>query len=336
MYYKHYYDNIAKFHFLRGNNMKKERLKDQKGFAGSDALIAVLIIALFAGLIATISYNIYLSSSSTKRMSKATAYIVDVFEYIDKIYYDSITEENLIRYFNNKYYYESDGVTPKAGAEVRINRQDENIDTPFKVRLSLVKYNQTEGNTDKLDLVQEITMTVTYKLGDKDQKIEMKKIKSRENLETPNSPDMSILKLDQGFHAYPIKKVNNNWMACDERDNSWYDYETGKWALILKTNRELSVNQQIDTNNLLTNEEIYAWIPRFAYDRNNNSIIFLFSNTNNYIDNTTQYSKLVNINEAYQILADFTNNQKELIGIWTKDSTNTAYQTLESIYPLKK
>jgi len=196
MCYKHYYDNITKFHFLRGNNMEKERLKDQRGFAGSDALIAVLIIALFAGLIATISYNIYLSSSSTKRMSKATAYIVDVFEYIDKTYYDDITEENLIKYFNNKYYYENDEVTPKAGAEVRINREDEDIDTPFKVGLNLVKYNQTEGNTDKLDLVQEITMTVTYKLGDKEQKIEMKKIKSRENLDTPNSPDLSFLEVE--------------------------------------------------------------------------------------------------------------------------------------------
>jgi len=110
--------------------------------------------------------------------------------------------------------------------------------------------------------------------------------------------------------------------------------------LILKTNRELNVNEEIDINNLSANEDIYAWIPRYAYDRNNNSIVFLFSNSDNYIDKTSQYSKLININEVkdnnYQIPVDFANNQEDLTGIWTKDSNNVAYQTLENVYPLKK
>ena len=87
--------------------MRKKILKEQKGFAGSDALISVLIITLFAGLIATISYNIYLSNTSVKRMSKATGYIVDMFEYIDKTYYDEVTKDNLKKYFNDKYNEEA-------------------------------------------------------------------------------------------------------------------------------------------------------------------------------------------------------------------------------------
>ena len=54
-------------------------------------VMLVLIIVLFSGLIATISYNIYISNSSIKRMSKATNYIIDTFEYIDKINYDDVT-----------------------------------------------------------------------------------------------------------------------------------------------------------------------------------------------------------------------------------------------------
>lgn len=158
----------------------KEKIREQKGFAASDALIAVLIIVLFSGLIATISYNIYLSNSSIKRMSKATSYIVDVFEYIDKTNYDDVTKENLISYFNNKYYYAEDGVTPKSDAEVKLKEADENVDTPFKAEISIVKYNETEGNTDKLDLVQEVTMTVKYKLGNKDQEITMTRNKTLE------------------------------------------------------------------------------------------------------------------------------------------------------------
>ena len=157
----------------------KKFLKEQKGFAASDALIAVLIIVLFSGLIATISYNIYLSNSSIKRMSKATGYIVDVFEYIDKINYEDVTKENLVSYFNNKYYYEQDGTTPKADAEVKLKQTDENLETPFKAEINIVKYNETEGNTDKLDLVQEITMTIKYKLGNKDQEITMTRNKTK-------------------------------------------------------------------------------------------------------------------------------------------------------------
>jgi len=158
----------------------RNKIREQKGFAASDALIAVLIIALFSGLIATISYNIYISNSSIKRMSKATNYIVDVFEYIDRINYEDVTKEHLVSYFNDKYYYEEDGVTPKSDAEVKLKELDENVETPFKAEINIVKYNETDGNTDKLDLVQEITMTVKYKLGNKDQEITMKRNKTKE------------------------------------------------------------------------------------------------------------------------------------------------------------
>ena len=154
----------------------KDKLKEQKGFAVSDALIAVLIITLFSALIATISYNIYLSNSSLKRMSKATGYIVDVFEYIDKTNYEDITEDKLRDYFNIKYY-------TSEKADVKMLSDGENIEdagTPFKAQIDIIKYNETEGNIDKLDLVQEITMTVRYKLGNKDQEITMTRNKIKE------------------------------------------------------------------------------------------------------------------------------------------------------------
>jgi len=157
----------------------KDKLRDQKGFAASDALIAVLIIVLFSGLIATISYNIYISNSSIKRMSKATNYIVDVFEYIEQVSYDDVTKEKITTYFNKKYYYQEDGTTPKSNAEVKMKETNEDINTPYKAEINIVKYNETEGNTEKLDLVKEITMTVRYKLGNKDQEITMTRNKTR-------------------------------------------------------------------------------------------------------------------------------------------------------------
>ena len=312
--------------------MKNIKLKEQKGFAASDALIAVIIIALFAGLIATISYNIYISNSSIKRMSMATSYIVDMFEYIDKTYYDDVTQENLVNYFNNKYYYQEDKSTKRNNAEVRMKLNNEEIETPFKAEIKIQKYNQTEGNTDKLDLVQEITMTVTYKLGNKDQKIEMKKIKSRENLKTPNVPDISLLKVEEGYHIYPLSNTNNTWKVCNPSDNSWYNYESGNWALAIKTNKELSINQQIDKEKLSENEAIYAWIPRYAYNSNTKDLKFLFSNSNNYISINDGYDKINPIESSYTIPSEFGQNT----GIWTSNNSDTLYQDLNNVYPLNK
>ena len=112
--------------------MTIKNLKKENGFAGSDALIAVLIITLFTGIIASLLYNIYLSNASLKRMSKANGYIVDVFEYVDKIYYDEVNEDELILYFNKKYYYKEDGITANENAEVMAEKNLDMKDTPFK------------------------------------------------------------------------------------------------------------------------------------------------------------------------------------------------------------
>lgn len=315
--------------------MKERILKEQKGFAASDALIAVLIITLFAGLIATISYNIYLANSSIKRMSKANGYIIDLFEYIDKTYYDDVNKENLIQYFNNKYYYDQDNATVKSGAEAKIQEDTEIVDTPFKITLQLVNYNETETNEDKFDLVKEITMKVEYKVGNKNQTIEMKKIKQREVLETPNRPNLSLVEFVEGEKIYPIKNIDNEWRVCHERDNSWYNYQSGNWAIILKTTRDLSIGEQVDVNKLTENEGTYAWIPRYAYDSTNNIITFLFSNSNKFVQDIGQYSSLKQIDEnQYTIPQDFTVGEKILEGIWTNDTTLQAYQKLHSVYPL--
>ena len=156
----------------------KEKFKDNKGFTGTDAMIAILIITLFTGLIATISYNIYLSNSSLKRISTSNEYIVSVFEDVEKMDYENVTAAVLAQHFNNKYY---DSEAPKAKAN------DENENTPFKITINVVQYSKMPGNEEKLDLIKEVTMSVEYKLGNKNQKIEMSRIKTRENIENLNS-----------------------------------------------------------------------------------------------------------------------------------------------------
>lgn len=302
--------------------MTIKNLKKENGFAGADALIAILIITLFTGIIASLLYNIYLSNSSLKRMSKANGYIVDVFEYIDKIYYDKVSQKELISYFNKKYYYQKDGITPNEDAEVVAEKDEDALvekygDTPFKVIIDLKSYSDIEGNSDteELDLVKEITMTVKYRLGNKDQEITVKRIKSREKLVSINKPDIDLLNLEQGQNAYSIKEINNNYVVCYENDSNWYNYENEEFAKVLITNKTLEIGYQLTDEDTL----IYEWIPRYAEDSEGN-IKYLYSNTNKYVAEQDGYQELIDLEDGYTVNSSFINSTGEetiqLVGSW--------------------
>lgn len=314
--------------------MKKIQLKSNRGFATSDALIAILIIALFSGLIASVSYNIYLVNSHIKRMSKANGYITEVFQYVDKIYYDDVTEKNLTEYFNNKYYY-SEGNVAKSNAEVKIKEaSDEILNTPFKIFLKITNYNETEGNTDKLDLVKEITMTVEYAIGNREEKIEMTTIKKREKLESPNIPNISSIKLNAEESIYPIKYVDEGFIVCSKNDNNWYNYQNGNWARVLVTKSTLKEGDKISNQNIALVGKVYWWIPRYAYTAN--KVVFLFGNSDKYVENVNTYESLNEIDKtSYTIPNDFVSNKVSLDGIWTENNNLSVYQILNNIYRTK-
>lgn len=246
----------------------KRFLKSNKGITGADAVLGVALAILFSGIIATLSYNIYVTSSSLKRSSKALEYITSTFEYVATQYYDNVTEDNIKNY-----------ISTKLDGKISINEG-----TPYKAQVSVTNYNQMEGNTDKLDLVKEITMSVTYKLGDKDQTIEIKSAKSREKLEVPNKPNLDKLAITERQYIYPIKYVNENWKVTSKDDTNWYDYNRGLWGTVVVTTTQKSIGDVITK----TDGTIYLWIPRFEYSPNPNSedkyvVNFLYKNTNKRI-----------------------------------------------------
>ena len=73
-------------------------LKSENGFTVTDAIIAIMVIVIFAGVISSISYNIYLQSSFIKRNNTATNYIVELFEYAKTIDLSDVTYANLSAY----------------------------------------------------------------------------------------------------------------------------------------------------------------------------------------------------------------------------------------------
>lgn len=116
-------------------------LKQNKGITLADTIIAITIFIIFTALVITISYNIYLQSNFIKRNSTATNYIVDLFEYAQGLNFDDVTGDNLKSYVDNKNY---------KGYEIEISVTE-----------------KKEG------YIKQIDVTVTYKLGNKENSVSM-------------------------------------------------------------------------------------------------------------------------------------------------------------------
>lgn len=139
------------------NNVKKDiikpnedMIKTNKGFTTADIAISVIIIMLFIGIITTLYYNFYITTSSKNRNTMATNYLIDIIEEAKSLKYDDATEEAVQNIITNA-----------------------NIPEGYKVTASLQKYNETEGNKDKIDLIKILKVNVQYSVGDKTEKIEI-------------------------------------------------------------------------------------------------------------------------------------------------------------------
>lgn len=282
--------------------MKKMNLRNEKGAIGTDAFIAILVITLFVGLIATLTYNIYISTMETKRTSTATTYIVEIFEYIDKLYYSDVTEKNLVDYINNKYNNAENAETDNEISDVNIasarnTTSVENTDdtkdiltTPYKIEISINPYNE------QFDLVKIITVTVKYNVGNQEENLTMTKVKAKENLITPNAPEISSLEVTEEMNIYPIKYTGGSWYVTDsEKDTTWYNYENGYWATIFVTNYNFEEGEQILPTTL---GDYYVWIPRYAYKASD--IKFLYKDTEQFVN---EQGILENLPEGYTIVS---------------------------------
>lgn len=284
-------------------------LKNQKGVTGADAILAVAIAVLFAGIIVTLAYNIYITTNSLKRSSQALSYITSTFEYVATQYYDDVTEDNIEKYINGK---EEEDIT--ALDEGKLSTVD--TTTPYKAQVTVTNYNETDEN--KLDLVKEITMSVTYKLGEKEQKIEMKTAKSREKFENPNRPDLDLLNEEK--NKYPIKYVEGQWKIATINDADWYNYDDGIWATVLVTEEQKVIGD------IVTKDDgtIYLWIPRFEYNPNPQNetgykVNFLYKNTEKIITKGGNGETMLEGREFGQIndSIPFTGN---VTGVWILES----------------
>lgn len=132
-------------------------LRQNKGIGLADAIIAVVILMIFTGIIVSISYNIYMGSNFIKRNEQATNYIVELFEYAQGLVYENLDSQVMIDYINNKY-------------ENAKAIQGEYIEGAEKQAAYTIFINVID---EYPNYIKKIDITVMYKLGKKSKTVNM-------------------------------------------------------------------------------------------------------------------------------------------------------------------
>lgn len=142
--------------------MMKIDLKAKRGFTTVDLTIAMLVVLIFAVIMTSISYNIYLSSIEAKRAAVALNYAVDIFEHIGEIDYSEVTASYDIFEIASLNGIEYDEVVTNNGKEtvkakigtykIELNIEDYNDENVIKIVTLKIEYPVSRKNTEKLEM----------------------------------------------------------------------------------------------------------------------------------------------------------------------------------------
>lgn len=72
---------------------EKEIIKSERGITGTDIVIAVTALILFAGAVGTILYQSYQNNIQVRTHAEATAYLTQILEYVDEVEYGEVNEQ---------------------------------------------------------------------------------------------------------------------------------------------------------------------------------------------------------------------------------------------------
>lgn len=134
---------------------KLNKLKLNIGATLTDAVVAMLIIMMFTGILTTTFSNLYKNNIHIKMNAVALDYAIKVLEDIDKIPYEEVND-NLNEEISTKYGdYKN-----------------------YEAHLEIENYNKNQEN--KEDIIKIITLTIKYKVIDSNEEYVIKKLKIKE------------------------------------------------------------------------------------------------------------------------------------------------------------
>ena len=145
--------------------------KKQNGIVVTDAIIAILILLLFVGIITSLISKISTEKYKIKINSQQISLATQIFEYVEKSSYEDVTQDKLIAYIN-----EIDPGKISAGTSF------DTLTTPNKVKVKVEKYTPTEEG-EHLDLVKTVTISIENEFDNKTYKTEISRLKKASSQE---------------------------------------------------------------------------------------------------------------------------------------------------------
>ena len=143
----------------------RKKCKKQNGIVVTDAIIAILIVLLFVGIITSLISKISTEKYKIKINSQQMSLFTQIFEYVEKSSYADVTEDNLIAYIN-----EIDSGKISAGTSL------DTLTTPNKVKVKVEKYTPAE-ESEYLDLVKTVTISIENEFDNKTYRTEISRLK---------------------------------------------------------------------------------------------------------------------------------------------------------------
>ena len=138
------------------------KIKNERGITGIDVASGIIIFVIASAAIVNLYYQIYVTTVQTRVHEVAVGCITQVFENIDLINYEEITETKVGELID----------------EANMNEYFKKEKNNSYVEYSLTNYQEASG-VEK-DLIKKVTITVIYTVGNKQITFPMSKIKIRE------------------------------------------------------------------------------------------------------------------------------------------------------------
>lgn len=135
-------------------------IKGERGFSQIDIVISVILITIFIALIGNLIVNINLNSKNIERKAVATSYTVQEIEKIKSQ-----------KYIDN---YEDKGIEKEDIIEENDIVDSTGNFSGYHKKISIKDYVLIQGDdTKQVNLVKEITVEVSYKIGNKDKNVKI-------------------------------------------------------------------------------------------------------------------------------------------------------------------
>lgn len=256
-----------------------KKLRSERGATGTDVLISATMIVVTIGIVSMSYVNTSIQSRNITRTSGATRIATNLMENIEAMSYADFV--NAVGASNKL----------ECGADSETQVFNTKIPTGYSAIIEAMPvYGSHTIPSEQFDLVRQVRITIGYKAGKLDEKIDFSTVKQRELIEECNSPAVSDLRndvLEEGMNFYPIKYLQNAkaYIRTTEDDPEWYNYTNKNWATVIVSKKSednlFDVNGKLVANiNTSKTSNDYTqkvvWVPKYFKSTSNSNVLFAF------------------------------------------------------------